>query len=69
MPELFNPIGEKVEKVAPGAAPTANGDNAPAADNNDDERAVEEIESLCMNCHQNVGANPPPPHGTDPSID
>ncbi|KAL2265504.1 hypothetical protein VTJ83DRAFT_6604 [Remersonia thermophila] len=42
MPELFNPIGDKVEKVAPAAA-TAD----------DDGRVVEEIESLCMNCEEN----------------
>ncbi|KAK5661004.1 hypothetical protein OQA88_12382 [Cercophora sp. LCS_1] len=43
----FNPIGEKVEKVAP----TTNGANGvPEAD---EPRPVEEIESLCMNCHEN----------------
>jgi Ethanolamine utilization protein EutJ (predicted chaperonin) len=47
MPELFNPIGEKVEKVAPAAAP-----NGTAA--GEEERVVEEIESLCMNCEENV---------------
>ncbi|KAM7200922.1 zinc finger protein ZPR1 [Rhypophila sp. PSN 637] len=41
MPELFTPIGEKVEKAAPAAA------------GEEEERSVEEIESLCMNCHQN----------------
>ncbi|KXX82774.1 Zinc finger protein ZPR1 [Madurella mycetomatis] len=46
MPELFNPIGDKAEKVAPTTAPNrANGD--------DDEKVVEEIESLCMNCEEN----------------
>lgn len=44
MPELFNPIGDKVEKVAPAAA----------QESEDDERVVEEIESLCMNCEENV---------------
>ncbi|KAL2130533.1 hypothetical protein VTI74DRAFT_6274 [Chaetomium olivicolor] len=47
MPEqLFNPIGEKVEKVAPAAAP-----NGTTRD--EDEKVVEEIESLCMNCEEN----------------
>lgn len=50
MPELFKPIGEKVEKVAPAAVP--NGTNGTAPD--EDEKAVEEIESLCMNCRENV---------------
>ncbi|KAL2260770.1 hypothetical protein VTK26DRAFT_5124 [Humicola hyalothermophila] len=45
MPELFNPIGKKVEKVAP-AATSVNGEG-------DDEKVVEEIESLCMNCEEN----------------
>jgi zinc finger protein len=53
MSQLFNPIGEKVEQVAPKDAQT-NGENAPPAEQ-DEPRAVEEIESLCMNCHENVG--------------
>lgn len=50
MPELFNPIGqkvEKVEKVAPATGPNGTTDD-------DDDRVVEEIESLCMNCEENV---------------
>ncbi|KAL2160394.1 hypothetical protein VTH06DRAFT_1567 [Thermothelomyces fergusii] len=48
MPELFNPIGQKVEKV----------ENAASADDrngtaDDDDKVVEEIESLCMNCEEN----------------
>jgi zinc finger protein len=54
MPELFNPIGEKVEKVAPAAAP----DGTAASE---EERVVEEIESLCMNCEENVSQ--PTHHG------
>ncbi|KAK4101074.1 zf-ZPR1-domain-containing protein [Parathielavia hyrcaniae] len=46
MPELFNTIGEKAEKVAPAAV--LNGATA-----DEEERVVEEIESLCMNCHEN----------------
>ncbi|KAK4152037.1 zinc finger protein [Chaetomidium leptoderma] len=46
MSELFNPIGEKVEKVAPAAV--VDGTNG-----NDDEKVVNEIESLCMNCEEN----------------
>jgi zinc finger protein len=44
MPNLFNPIGDKVEKVEK-ATPASAGD--------DDEKVVEEIESLCMNCEEN----------------
>ncbi len=47
MPELFNTIGEKAEKVAPVGVPDGE-----VADG--EERAVEEIESLCMNCGDNV---------------
>ncbi|KAK3304377.1 ZPR1 zinc-finger domain-containing protein [Chaetomium strumarium] len=46
MPELFKPIGEEVEKVAPAAVP-----NGTSGD--DQEKVVEEIESLCMNCEEN----------------
>lgn len=45
MSELFAPIGDKVEK------------STPVADGEDDERIVEEIESMCMNCHENVSNN------------
>lgn len=51
MSELFNSIGDKVEKVAPTATPT-NGANGTQPEE-DDGRVVEEIESLCMNCHEN----------------
>ena len=52
MPELFNPIGDKVEKVAPTAVldGTTTGDE-------EEEKVVEEIESLCMNCEENVSRN------------
>ncbi|KAM3513374.1 hypothetical protein MY11210_002955 [Beauveria gryllotalpidicola] len=42
--EFFQPIGNKVE----GLAPKANGEP-----DDEDLRLVEEIESLCMNCHEN----------------
>ncbi|AEO71491.1 e9b2640b-2828-4d41-8d5d-aced241432b2 [Thermothielavioides terrestris] len=49
MPELFNPIGEKVEKVEKvAAAAVPNG-----TDGAEDDKVVEEIESLCMNCQEN----------------
>ena len=44
-PSEFEAIGNKVDKVA---GPT-NGVEA-----EDDEKVVQEIESLCMNCHENV---------------
>lgn len=42
MTELFNPIGEKVEQAV-----QANGEAE------DDFKPIDEIESLCMNCHEN----------------
>jgi len=48
MSDLFNTIGEKAEKVAPTGV--ADG----AVPDGEEERAVEEIESLCMNCGENV---------------
>ncbi|KAK3315087.1 ZPR1 zinc-finger domain-containing protein [Apodospora peruviana] len=51
MPELFTPIGEKVEKAAP--VQTTEDANGATAGQEENERAVEEIESLCMNCHEN----------------
>lgn len=56
--DYFKAIGEQVDQVAPA---TTNG--ADPIDN-DDVKPVEEIESLCMNCHENVGRScpsPPPP--------
>ncbi|ODA81005.1 hypothetical protein RJ55_03966 [Drechmeria coniospora] len=47
--EFFETIGSKVEGLAPAAT---NGD-APATEENDEPRPVEEIESLCMNCGEN----------------
>ncbi|KAK3387187.1 ZPR1 zinc-finger domain-containing protein [Podospora didyma] len=51
MSDLFNPIGEKVEKVAP--VVDTNGTNEAVPEAEDDGKVVEEIESLCMNCHKN----------------
>ena len=48
--EFFESIGDKVKNFAPAAADTEDAD---------DERAVEEIESLCMNCGKNVSRKLP----------
>lgn len=45
---FFESIGAKAEGLAPAPAP------APAAD--EERKPVEEIESLCMNCGENVSA-------------
>lgn len=46
-PDLFGSIGAQVDRVAGGVENQADGD--------DDVQPVEQIESLCMNCEQNVG--------------
>ncbi|KAI0140490.1 ZPR1 zinc-finger domain-containing protein [Xylariaceae sp. FL1272] len=46
--EFFESIGHKAGQLAP----STNGANG-AVDGADDEKVVEEIESLCMNCHEN----------------
>ena len=51
MSTLFNPIGDKVDKVAPAAI--QNGQNGVAAPE-EDEKVVDEIASLCMHCGENV---------------
>lgn len=47
--EYFRSIGQQVDQVAP----ATNG-----ASDNDDIKPVEEIQSLCMNCHDNVSRVP-----------
>lgn len=44
--EYFQSIGQQVNQVAP----ATNG----VEQDGDDAKPVEEIESLCMNCHENV---------------
>ena len=49
--DFFDAIGNKVSNLTPGQDDgTAEGDDEP--------RAVEEIESLCMTCHENVRIRP-----------
>ncbi|KAK4132949.1 zf-ZPR1-domain-containing protein [Trichocladium antarcticum] len=48
---LFNTIGEKADKIAPSAAVSKSQDGV--ASEGDDEKVVDEIESLCMNCEEN----------------
>ena len=51
--DFFEAIGQKAGHLAPTTNGT-NGTNGEAQKNGDDEKVVEEIESLCMNCHENV---------------
>ncbi len=50
-PEFFDTIGHQAEQLAPAA-------DGAGQDGEDDRRVVEEIESLCMNCHDNVSPAP-----------
>lgn len=55
--DFFESIGKKAENLTINdPATTTNGD---AAKEDDDQRVVDEIESLCMNCHENVRLNLP----------
>lgn len=45
--DYFKAIGEQVDQVAPAT-------NGAEQIDNDNVKPVEEIESLCMNCHENV---------------
>ncbi|KAI1765203.1 zinc finger protein zpr1 [Hypoxylon sp. FL1150] len=47
--DFFESIGQKAGHLAP----TTNGTNGVTPKGDDDEKVVEEIESLCMNCHEN----------------
>lgn len=54
--EFFETIGKKAGHLAPASNDTngTNGTNGVHENKIDDEKVVEEIESLCMNCHENV---------------
>lgn len=56
--EFFESIGQKASQLN-GA--TTNGVNGDAEQDDDEPKVVEEIESLCMNCHENVRRNEPLP--------
>ncbi|KAI1358389.1 ZPR1 zinc-finger domain-containing protein [Xylaria arbuscula] len=47
--EFFEPIGKKADQLAP----STNGKDGVASTEDDDGKVVEQIESLCMNCHEN----------------
>lgn len=52
MSELFDTIGQKAEKLA--SPPATDGVDGAPENEEGDQKIVEEIESLCMNCHENV---------------
>lgn len=50
--EFFESIGKKADQLAPST--NGNGANGDLNGDEDDGKVVEQIESLCMNCHENV---------------
>jgi hypothetical protein len=60
--EFFESIGKKAEKLTINdqskKSPYANGEAPEQPDQGEeDQKVVEEIESLCMNCHENVSCS------------
>ena len=56
----FESLGKKAENLTISdskAAPATSGD-LPTLEDGDDQKVVDEIESLCMNCHENVSHRP-----------
>jgi zinc finger protein len=53
--DYFESIQKKAETLsADPATATETGANGATEDDSDEPRVVDEIESLCMNCHENV---------------
>jgi zinc finger protein len=50
--DFFESIGKKTENLTVKDEPTDGA--APKLNDEEDQRVVDEIESLCMNCHENV---------------
>jgi len=51
--DFFESIGKKTQNLAINEQATSNG-SIPQLNEEEDQRVVDEIESLCMNCHENV---------------
>lgn len=51
--DFFDSIGNRAQEVQ-GNAKRQKTEDGSAAPEEDDQRVVDEIESLCMNCHANV---------------
>jgi zinc finger protein len=54
---LFPSIGTLAQQADSSADLVDLGDNTDAPPKDDDDRVVEEIESLCMNCEEQVSTN------------
>ena len=57
---LFPSIGALAEQTDNSGDPGKNGDATGASADGDEERVVEEIESLCVNCEEQVTKYLPP---------
>jgi zinc finger protein len=56
--DFFDSIGSKAQQVDASKekdATTATGTDAAPVEEEEEQKVVDEIESLCMNCHANVG--------------
>jgi len=51
--DFFESIGKKTQNLAINEQATTDG-SLPKLNEEEDQRVVDEIESLCMNCHENV---------------
>lgn len=56
--KAFDDFFESIGKQAAKTGGDNSTDNAPASLTDDEPRVVDEIESLCMNCHENVRFSP-----------
>lgn len=54
---LFPSIGTIAQQADSSADPIDIGDTSGAPSKDDDDRVVQEIESLCMNCEEQVSTN------------
>jgi zinc finger protein len=50
--DFFESLGKKAEDLSSQQQPATNGE--PAQPGEEEQRVVDEVESLCMNCHENV---------------
>jgi zinc finger protein len=54
---LFPSIGTLAQQAGSSADPVHPDDTTDAPSNDDDDRVVQEVESLCMNCEEQVSTN------------
>lgn len=52
--DFFESIGKKTQNLAINDQVTPSDGSLPKLDQEENQKVVDEIESLCMNCHENV---------------